>query len=61
MNKKFLEDIELPTGYVFKLSENEPIDKSDNTPKCECGAETTYGPNTNLHAFYCPKYRPTDN
>jgi hypothetical protein len=34
--------------------------------KCECGAESTYGPNcpTFYHAFYCPKYSPprkTDN
>lgn len=28
----------------------------NNTAKCECGAEKTYGPNTNFHSSWCPKY-----
>lgn len=28
-----------------------------NTYKCECGADVTYGPDTEFHADYCPKYK----
>lgn len=30
---------------------------SDDKVECECGSEKTYGTSTNLHSFWCPKYK----
>lgn len=29
-----------------------------NQPKCECGAEKTYGIGTRFHSDWCPRYEP---
>ena len=42
---------ELPVGQ-----QNQVVNRIDTNEKtCECGAETTYGKGTNLHADFCPK------
>lgn len=43
------------TGWIFDY-----YPESDwtppNSPKCECGADKTYGEGTTFHSDWCPKY-----
>lgn len=53
-------------GSYFKENDLMPMDGTTKgvpdtswypSNKCECGSESTYGKDTNLHASYCPKSR----
>ena len=42
----------------FDPFEDNFFDKdSSHKIECECGSEKTYGAKTNLHSFWCPKYK----